>query len=69
MRKNIIWISGGFLLGILATAYCMQQWMVYAQQTERPGNSLDNPIDVPRASLNLTDPALRSIDLRAEFLL
>ena len=48
MRKNAIWICGGFILGVLATAYCMQQWMAYAQQTERPGNSLDNPIDVPR---------------------
>jgi cytochrome c peroxidase len=63
MRKNIIWIAGGFLLGVLATAYCMQQWMAYAQQTERPGNSLDNPIDVPRdlSGLSIKIPRIRVV--------
>ena len=63
MRKNMIWIAGGFFLGVLATAYCMQQWMAYAQQTERPGNSLDNPIDVPRdlSGLSIKIPRIRVV--------
>lgn len=63
MRKNALWILGGFLLGVAATMYGMHQWAVRAQQTERPGNSLDNPIDVPRdlAGLSIKTPRIRIV--------
>ncbi len=63
MCKNILWIIGGFVLGILATVCVMQQWMAHAQQTERPGNSLDNPIDVPRdlSGLSIKTPRIRVV--------
>lgn len=62
MRKNVLWIIGGFLLGVTATAYVTQQWIA-AQQTERPGNSLDNPIDTPRdlAGLSIKMPRIRVV--------
>ena len=63
MRKNVLWILGGFLLGVMATAYGMHQWMLHAQQTERPGNSLDNPIDMPRdlSGLSIKTPRIRIV--------
>ncbi|MBI1830760.1 MAG: hypothetical protein HYR84_04835 [Planctomycetes bacterium] len=63
MRKNLVWIIGGFLLGVAATVYCTHEWMVRAQQTERPGNSLDNPIDTPRdlAGLSIKTPRVRVV--------
>ena len=63
MRKNILWILGGFVLGVLATVYGTHQWLAYAQQTERPGNSLDNPIDMPRdlSGLSIKTPRIRVV--------
>lgn len=63
MRQKALWILGGFVLGILATVYCTHQYLVRAQQTERPGNSLDNPIDVPRdlAGLSIKTPRIRVV--------
>jgi hypothetical protein len=63
MRKNFPWLLGGFLLGVLATVYCTHEWLVRAQQTERPGNSLDNPIDVPRdlSGLSIKIPRIRVV--------
>jgi len=63
MRKNILWIFGGFLLGVLATVWATHTWLAHAQQTERPGNSLDNPIDVPRdlAGLSIKAPRIRIV--------
>lgn len=63
MRKNLLWIVGGFLLGIGATVWYTQEWMARAQQTERPGNSLDNPIDVPRdlSGLSIKIPRIRVV--------
>ncbi len=63
MRKNALWIAGGFILGCLATVYCTQQWLAHAQQTERPGTSLDNPIDTPRdlSGLSIKVPRIRVV--------
>jgi hypothetical protein len=63
MRKNIVWILGGFVLGVLATAVGMHQWMAHAQQSERPGNSLDNPIELPRdiSGLSIKTPRIRVV--------
>ena len=63
MRKNTLYLLGGFLLGILASAYGTHQWLAHAQQTERPGNSLDNPIDMPRdlSGLSIKTPRIRVV--------
>ena len=63
MRKNLPWILSGFVLGVLATVYGTHEWIVRAQQTERPGNSLDNPIDIPRdlSGLSIKIPRIRVV--------
>ncbi len=63
MRKHILWITSGFLLGIGATVYFTHEWTLRAQQTERPGNSLDNPIDIPRdlSGLSIKTPRVRVV--------
>ena len=63
MQKNVLWILGGFILGVLACVYCTQEWLARAQQTERPGNSLDNPIDIPRdlSGLSIKIPRIRVV--------
>ncbi|HZZ78511.1 MAG TPA: di-heme oxidoredictase family protein [Gemmataceae bacterium] len=63
MKKNFVWILGGFILGVLASIYCTHEIIVRAQQTERPGNSLDNPIDVPRdlGGLSIKTPRIRIV--------
>ena len=47
----------------MATAHVTHQWAANAQQTERPGNSLDNPIDVPRdlTGLSIKIPRIRVV--------
>lgn len=63
MRKNIGWIIAGFVLGIGASVIATHQWKAHAQQTERPGNSLDNPIDMPRdlSGLSIKIPRIRVV--------
>jgi hypothetical protein len=63
MRKNVVWIGGGFALGVLATLYLSQQFFLRAQQSERPGNSLDNPIEMPRdlSGLSIKSPRIRIV--------
>src|ERR1700736_3654746 len=63
MGKRLSLIISGFVLGMLATAYLGQTLRVRAQQTERPGNSLDNPIDTPRdlSGLSIKNPRVRVV--------
>src|SRR5437870_8664326 len=62
MRKQSLTLAG-FLLGILATIYCTHLVKLRAQQTERPGNSKDHPIDVPRdlTGLSIKNPRVRMV--------
>ncbi|HEV3449243.1 MAG TPA: di-heme oxidoredictase family protein [Gemmataceae bacterium] len=62
MRKHNLTLAG-FLLGILATVYCTHLVQLRAQQTERPGNSKDHPIDVPRdlSGLSIKNPRVRVV--------
>ena len=46
MRRHLLWIVTGFLGGVALTLWCGRQLALNAQQSERPGNSLDHPIDV-----------------------
>src|SRR5262245_14594261 len=63
MGKRSSLILLGFLLGLLA-AFCASQVLgLKAQQTERPGNSLDHPIDTPRdlSGLSIKNPRVRVV--------
>src|SRR5439155_9336699 len=63
MRSSFVWVGGGFALGVLATLFVTHQLLVQAQQTERPGNTLDNPVDVPRdlSGLSIKNPRIRVV--------
>lgn len=63
MGKRIGWIVSGFVLGVVLTAYLSHSFLVRAQQTERPGSSLDNPIDIPRdlGGLSIKNPRSRIV--------
>src|SRR5205085_4248277 len=53
----------GFLFGILASAAFGHAFWLRAQQTERPGCSVDHPIDTPRdlSGLSLKTPRVRVV--------
>ncbi len=63
MRRQFLWVSGGFVLGVLASVYLSQHFLARAQQSERPGNSLDNPIDAPHdlSGLSIRNPRIRVV--------
>jgi di-heme oxidoreductase (putative peroxidase) len=63
MSRRIAWIVAGFVAGVAATLWCSRQLGVFAQQSERPGNSLDHPIDVPRdlTGLSIKNPRIRVV--------
>src|SRR5438105_1189485 len=63
MAKRIGWVVSGFALGALATGYLTFLLTARAQQTERPGNSTDNPIDMPRdlSGLSIKNPRVRVV--------
>src|SRR5438132_1035785 len=63
MGKRSSRILSGFVLVILASLCGRQVLGLRAQQTERPGNSLDNPIDTPRdlSGLSIKNPRVRVV--------
>ncbi len=63
MRNRISLVVGGFILGILASAYLSHLLSVRAQQTERPGNSKDNPVELPHdlSGLSIKIPRVRVV--------
>lgn len=63
MRHRLLWIIGGFGLGVAVTLLVTRQVVLHAQQTERPGCSVDHPIDVPRdlAGLSIKNPRVRVV--------
>jgi hypothetical protein len=63
MHKNILWVAGGFVLGLLAAGYVGHQLLLRAQQSERPGTTLDNPVDMPRdlSGLSIKNPRIRIV--------
>jgi hypothetical protein len=62
MGKRIS-LAGAFLLGVLTSVSLTQVLWLRAQQTERPGTSLDHPIDVPRdlSGLSIKNPRVRVV--------
>src|SRR5262249_47972230 len=63
MTRRSSLLLTGFLLGVLASASRTHLLAVRAQQGERPGNSRDNPVDVPRdlSGLSLKNPRVRVV--------
>lgn len=61
--RNPSHVIGGFLLGILATTLFGHVLWLHAQQTERPGCSVDHPIDMPRdlSGLSIKNPRTRIV--------
>src|ERR1700682_2218677 len=63
MGKRLSLMISGFVLGVSATLYLCHGLWLRAQQTERPGNSLDHPIDTPRdlSGLSIKNPRVRVV--------
>lgn len=63
MSKRLCLMLTGFILGVAGTLYLGQAMWVRAQLSERPGNSLDNPIDTPRdlSGLSVKNPRIRVV--------
>jgi Di-haem oxidoreductase, putative peroxidase len=63
MRKPPNRTLAGFVLGVAATLFLTHLLTVKAQQSERPGNSRDNPIDLPHdlSGLSIKNPRVRVV--------
>jgi hypothetical protein len=63
MNKRLIYTICGFAAGVVATLYLSGSLGVLAQLSERPGNSLDNPIDTPKdlSGLSIKNPRTRVV--------
>jgi hypothetical protein len=63
MGKRFLLTFSGFVVGVVATIYFGQALGVWAQLSERPGNSLDEPIDTPRdlSGLSIKNPRTRVV--------
>jgi hypothetical protein len=63
MGKRISLILGGFVLGIAVSACLSHLLSARAQQTERPGNSRDDPTEFPRdlSGLSIKIPRVRVV--------
>ncbi|MBM4068849.1 MAG: hypothetical protein FJ271_07875 [Planctomycetes bacterium] len=63
MSKRLCLMFVGFVVGVAGTLYLGQTMWVQAQLSERPGNSLDNPIDTPRdlSGLSVKNPRIRVV--------
>src|SRR6516225_3190201 len=63
MNKRLGFIISGFVLGVGATLFLCQTMWVRGQLSERPGNSLDNPVDTPRdlSGLSIKNPRIRVV--------
>lgn len=63
MRRNFLWIASGFVVGVAAAFLITRELVLHAQQTERPGCSVDHPIDAPRdlAGLSIKIPRIRVV--------
>ncbi len=61
--KRLALMLSGFVLGVGATLYLGHSVWVWAQLSERPGNSLDNPVDTPRdlSGLSIKNPRVRVV--------
>jgi hypothetical protein len=63
MRNHRAALISGIAIGVLATLYAGHTWLVRGQMTERPGGSMDNPIDTPKdlSGLSIKNPRVRVV--------
>lgn len=63
MRRQVVWTACGFILGAAAMFYLGQLVMVRGQLSERPGNSLSPPIEMPHdlSGLSIKNPRVRVV--------
>jgi hypothetical protein len=63
MGSKFVFMVGGFVLGLCAAAYLSHNFFVSAQQSERPGTTYDNPIEMPRdySGLSIKNPRIRIV--------
>ncbi|MBX9681952.1 MAG: hypothetical protein K2X38_24610 [Gemmataceae bacterium] len=64
MKIRLLWIVFGIGIGIAATFYLTRtRDAVIAQQSERPGNSIDPPIEMPHdlSGLSIKNPRIRIV--------
>jgi hypothetical protein len=63
MRKQTLWILGGFVLGAASVLWLNQSFPVFGQLYELPGNTSQDPIDMPRdlSGLSIKNPRIRVV--------
>src|SRR5262245_45019067 len=63
MKKRLLWTVCGCAAGVAAVCYLGYVLHTGAQQSERPGNSLSSPIDMPKdlSGLSIKYPRTRII--------
>jgi hypothetical protein len=63
MRLKIPWLACGFVLGVAATLYFYNQFTARGQLSERPGCSIDQPINLPHdlSGLSIKNPRVRVV--------
>ncbi|MCI0640553.1 MAG: hypothetical protein L0Y72_06420 [Gemmataceae bacterium] len=63
MKKQSIWLACGFAFGVGAALYLGHLFGVRAQLSERPGNSLSPPIEMPHdlSGLSVKNPHVRVV--------
>src|SRR3954451_17142530 len=63
MKKRSSLTICGFIAGVAVTLYLGHLLSLRGQQSERPGHSLDNPIDTPRdlSGLSIKNPRVRVV--------
>lgn len=63
MRNRAVWVLCGVVLGVGACLFLGQAWVARGQLSERPGNSLDPPIDMPHdlSGLSIKTPRVRVV--------
>lgn len=63
MRKQAVWMLCGIVVGVAATLYLSHRVFLQGQLSERPGNSLDQPIELPHdlSGLSIKNPRVRVV--------
>ena len=63
MKTRLLWIAVGVGIGLVSALYLSRSRDVVAQQSERPGNSIDPPIEMPHdlSGLSIKNPRVRVV--------
>ena len=62
-KRELLLIAASFLVGAISVVWWNQHYPAFAQLSERPGTTLDNPIDMPRdlSGLSIKNPRVRVV--------